>query len=367
MTISSIQVLAWRDLDDPTAGGSEVHLNRLLAEWADRGLDVTLRTARVRGEPAEIERNGVRVVRRGGPITSWLRTIVAAIAGRDGRFDARFEVWHGISFFAPLWSRLPTIGLFHHVHADQFSQVLPPGLSHLARWLEARLYPRLYRGERLVVLSDSVRRQMIDELGWPPDDLVVVEPGVEERFVPGPRADTPTVVVVARFMPQKRVGDAVRVLAAAKRSVPDLRAVIVGDGPDRPAVVDAIAAEGAGDWIHLTGRLDDDELVKTYQQAWLVLSCSRKEGWGMTVTEGGACATPAVVTDISGHREAVVDGVTGLLADDLEALTAAVVDLLTDHDRRTQMGEAARRHASGYRWPAAADRILAELEAVAGS
>ena len=46
----------------------------------------------------------------------------------------------------------------------------------------------------------------------------------------------------------------------------------------------------------------------------MLASASVAEGWGMTITEAAACGTPAVVTDIAGHRDAVVDGVTGVLA-----------------------------------------------------
>ena len=47
--------------------------------------------------------------------------------------------------------------------------------------------------------------------------------------------------------------------------------------------------------------------------ARLVSSASLAEGWGLTLTEAAACCTPAVATDVSGHRSSVIDGVTGVL------------------------------------------------------
>ena len=60
----------------------------------------------------------------------------------------------------------------------------------------------------------------------------------------------------------------------------------------------------------------------------MVGSASLAEGWGLSLTEGAACGTPGVATDISGHRCSVVDGVTGVLAseDRLAAALAAVLD-----------------------------------------
>lgn len=367
MTIKSVHVVAWRDLDDPTSGGSEVHLCHLLREWAQQGIEVTLRTGKVPRQPAEIERDGVRVIRRGGKLGVWVRNVTASVLGRDGRFDARLEVWHGVSFFSPLWSRLPTVGIFHHVHSDQFHQVLPPGLAHAARFLERRVYPRLYRRHRLIVLSESVKQQMIEELDWPEADLVVVEPGVADDYVPGERAVEPLVVVVGRMMPQKHMDTAVDVLVRVRERHPNLRAVIIGDGPEHATIAQRVEHHGAAGWIDLPGAVDEAHKIATYQQAWLVLSCSRKEGWGMTVTEGAACATPAVVTDISGHREALLDGETGILARDTDGLVQAVSDLLADDTRRSAMGERARSHAARYRWDQAAQRVLAELEAAAAN
>ena len=69
------------------------------------------------------------------------------------------------------------------------------------------------------------------------------------------------------------------------------------------------------------GQLRDE-----YRRAWLVASASLAEGWGLSLTEGAACGTPAVATDIRGHRCSVVDGRTGVLVapDELGPTIAAL-------------------------------------------
>lgn len=131
-TIRRILIASWRDLEHPDAGGSELHVANIAKEWAARGIDVTLRTGSVPGLPPITTRDGYRVERRGGPHGIFLRTPM----GRTGDADALLEVWHGISFLAPLWSRVPTAAIAHHVHGDQFRQVLPLPLARVAEVLE---------------------------------------------------------------------------------------------------------------------------------------------------------------------------------------------------------------------------------------
>ena len=363
--IRRVHALAWRDLEDETAGGSERHVNELLTRWADAGLDVVLHAGRVDGRPPIVRRHGVEVRRGGGTIASWAVGAASVLAHVDRRRDALVEVWHGVNWLAPLWSRVPTIGIFHHVHTAQFSHVLPAPLASIAQTLERRVYPRVYRGRPLIALSNSVRDEMVRQLGWDASAVHVVEPGVAESFVPGTPSPIPLVVAVGRFMPQKAFGAAVDVLVRAKRDCDALEAILVGDGPEWDAVVRKVEDAGASSWLRLPGRVDDGELLALYQRAWVLLSTSRREGWGMTVTEAAACRVPAVATRITGHVEAVVPGETGILATTVDDLATALVLLLADDTRRARMGAAAADHAAQYRWDTTARRVFDVLAAEA--
>ena len=83
----------------------------------------------------------------------------------------------------------------------------------------------------------------------------------------------------------------------------------------------------------LLGHVTRGQLRDEYRRAWVVGSASLAEGWGLSLTEGAACGTPAVATDISGHRCSVVDGTTGVLAADAD-LGAALARVLGDDDLR---------------------------------
>ncbi len=356
-----VRIVAWRDLDDPEAGGSELHAHRIAAHWAAAGVDVELRTSAVAGGPAAVTRDGYRAVRRSGRYAVFGRTAWEGRTYKRASGEGLVEIWNGMPFWSPLWYRGPRIVFLHHVHAEMWRMALPPWMARIGQATERRLAPPLYRSARVVTLSESSRREIVELLGLRAERVSVVPPGVDDRFGPGPgRSPVPLVVAVGRLVAVKRFDLLVRVLDGLRSRVPGLRAAIVGDGYERPRL-EALRRElGAERWLSLPGRVGDHELVSWYRRAWVVASASRREGWGMTLTEAAACGTPAVATDIAGHRDAVVHGETGLLADE-ESLGLSLAAVLGDRSLRRRLGHGARRRAAGYRWEAAAQAALEVL------
>ncbi|MBU6316077.1 MAG: glycosyltransferase [Acidobacteria bacterium] len=165
---------------------------------------------------------------------------------------------------------------------------------------------------------------------------------------------------MGRLAHVKRQDELIEAAVTARRRVPDLQLVIVGEGPLRPELEARIARHGASEWVTLAGHLPHQELISLYQRAWLVSSASLAEGWGLTLTEAAACGTPAVATDINGHRSSVVDGVTGVLAP-LERLGDTIADVLLDHRLREELGQAALARARTLTWEASATGVLRAL------
>ncbi len=361
--IRSIHVLAWRDLDDPEAGGSEVHASEVAARWAAAGIDVTMRTSFAANHPSHCRREGYRVVRKAGRYLVFPRSVLSELAGRMGPRDGLVEVWNGVPFFSPVWCRGSRMVFLHHPHVDMWGGVLSPGLARLGRIVETRFAPALYRGTPVVTLSESSKLDIVQRLGLPADVVRVVPPGVDRRFTPGgERSPHPLVAVVGRLVPVKRLDALVVQLARVRTTIPDLEVVVGGTGYEHAALVELIGRLDAGSWVHLPGRLRPDEVVDLYRRAWVLASASHAEGWGMTITEAGACGTPAVVSDIGGHRDAVVHAVTGLLAGSDDELGDAIARVLSDADLRASLGRHAHSRASSLSWSATA---LGALEVLA--
>jgi glycosyltransferase involved in cell wall biosynthesis len=356
-----IHVLAWRDLADVEAGGSELHAAMVARRWAEAGIEVTVRTSYAQGSPPESTRNGYRVIRRAGRYLVFPRAVASELTGRHGPRDGLVEIWNGVPWLTPLWALGPKVTWLHHVHGPMWGMVLPPRLARFGDVVERRVAPPLYRRQAVVTLSESSKQELV-EVGFRRDRVTVVPPGVDPRFTPGggSRSAVPLVVAVGRLMPVKRFDALILAMAEVRQRVPGASLVVVGEGAERERLEDLVADLDAGDWVRLAGRVSDDELVELYRSAWLVASASVAEGWGMTLTEAAACGTPSVVTDIAGHRDAVVPGRTGLLVAPGE-LADALASTLADAELRDRLGNAALARAAGLSWEATAAGTLAVL------
>ena len=147
--VRQVHVLAWRDLDDDDAGGSEVHADEFERRWATAGLEILHRTSVASGRPPTDRRHGYDVVRRGSRYSVFPRAALAELTGRMGRSDALVEIWNGVPWASPLWyRRRPRMTILHHVHGPMWDQMLPAPFAGAGRLLVARLAPPWYRAHR---------------------------------------------------------------------------------------------------------------------------------------------------------------------------------------------------------------------------
>lgn len=357
-----VHMLAWRDLDDPESGGSELHADKVAERWANAGVEVSLRTAMAPGHPATVDRNGYSVVRKAGRYSVFPRTAMSGALGRGGPWDGVVEIWNGMPFFSPVWARCPRVVFLHHVHAEMWRMVLSPKLARVGETMEFRVAPPMYRRTRILTLSQSSRHEIIELLGLPPRNITVVPPGIDPAYIPGgERSPHPLVLSVGRLVPVKRFDLLIDGLLRARAEHPTMEAVIVGEGYERAELEKKIRAAGAESWLRLVGRVSDDELRALYQRAWVLTSASAREGWGMTITEAAACGVPSVATRIAGHTDAVIDGETGLLVTDPADLGRTLAGVLTDRELHARLAAGALAHAATFTWEETARSTFAAL------
>jgi phosphatidylinositol alpha-1,6-mannosyltransferase len=164
----------------------------------------------------------------------------------------------------------------------------------------------------------------------------------------------PVLLSVGRLVPRKGFDAVLRSVAALARKFPNLRYILIGDGPERQHLQDEAAALGILERVLMLGRADDAMKWAAYDRCDLFVMPNRAlngtdwEGFGIVFVEAARAGRAVVAGKSGGVADAVVDGRTGLLVDpdDPDALTQAVHRLLADDVERAHMAQAAARFAS---------------------
>lgn len=235
--------------------------------------------------------------------------------------------------------------------------------SSLARRLGAR---KIFASSAAIVATSrwvaDLSAEVMDIVGVRrPPPVRAFDLGTDPAFF-HPRSDTgelrsrwkvgraPLLLTVARLVRHKGQDIGIEALAKLTGEFPDVRYVIVGEGPDESRLRSIAAALGVADRVVFAGVLADHELPEAYATASIYLGASRVdreidvEGFGISFIEAAACAIPSVAGDSGGVRSAVRDGETGIVVPptDVDAVAGALASLLRDAALRQRMGRAGR-------------------------
>ena len=260
----------------------------------------------------------------------------------------RIDVLHTHKFGSNVWGallaplgRVPVLVAHEHTWSYEGQPV--------RRFLDRELIAR--RSAAFIAVSREDQRRMIeiehiraDAVTFVPNGIDPVPAGDGERVRRelGIEPGAPLVGAVAVLRPQKGLELLIRATAVAARSVPRLRVVIAGEGPER-ARLEALAAElGVAGQVTLLGRRSDvPDLLAAFDVA---VSSSWFEGSPLAMMEYMDAGLPIVATRVGGVPDLIEDGVHGLMVEpgDPDGLAAAIGELLRDRDRAAELGARAR-------------------------
>lgn len=198
-------------------------------------------------------------------------------------------------------------------------------INHLARaGLRRRLIGWALRRCRFVVAVSRALADEIARLGVDPARIRVVPNGIDaERFRTTDAATARAglglapagrlVVCVSRLSPEKGIDLLLDALALVQSA--DLRAVVVGDGPERERLLAQRARLGLADRVEFAGRRDHEEIPAWMAAADVVVLSSRTEGYPNVLVEALACGRPVVATRVGGVPDIVTDDTLGIMVD----------------------------------------------------
>jgi glycosyltransferase involved in cell wall biosynthesis len=356
-----ILICNWRDITHPWAGGAELYMHQIGRRWVQAGFEVGWLSQRYRaGKRVEVI-DGIRFHRVGGRFTLYPFAALAYLLRLRNRYDVIVDCENGIPYFTPLYSRKPVTLVVFHLHSDVFRRELPRWVRWLAVWLESWLMPHVYSNQPIVTISASTQADL-ENRGYARSRILQVVPGVDLSAgrARAPESGSPLLLYLGRLKAYKSVDVLLRAMPDVLSRYPNTRLAIVGQGPEREGLERLTWGLKLAASVRFYGYLDRTLRDDLLAQAWLAICPSAFEGWGVVCLEANAWRVPVVAARVSGLRDAVLDGVTGVLVPhgDPKQLAEEIIGLIADPVRRAAMGEAGRAWAAEHQWQRSADKFL---------
>jgi glycosyltransferase involved in cell wall biosynthesis len=318
-------------------GGSETHVRELLGALARVGsLDYRVLAPPLAPDwplPTEVAADYGAGISTQGRLAA-----IAREALRSGRLDDADVVHYPLTIALPR-VRAPRVVTLHDAQHLDLPQLFPRG----ERAFRAVAWHRSVRGaDRVVALSDFVRRRALARLGLDDARVRVVHSGVDHaRFHPGDEEREPFLLYPARPWPHKNHARLYEAFRRLREERPELRLVLTGSG-DFGSV-----PEG----VELRGLVSDDELASLYRRASALVFPSLYEGFGQPPLEAMASGCPVACSDAAALPEIAGDGARLFDPYDVSAIVEAVRDVLSEPEPWRARGLA---HAARYSWDATA-------------
>jgi glycosyltransferase involved in cell wall biosynthesis len=328
-----------------TIGGAERWYRNLAERLAARGHEVTYLTLRQWERDEDPAVPGVRVVSAGPRMGLYARDgrrrllppLVFGLGAlaHFARAGRRYDVVHTASFpYFPLLAaaiarrrgRFRLVVDWHEAWTREYWRSYAGPLAGRIGWRVQRRCLRV--SQQAFCFSRLHERRLLD---WGlHGDLTRLEGQYAGPAAPSePRPPRPVAVFVGRLVPEKRAGALVPAVATARREIPELRAEIYGDGPERGTILREIAELGLDGAVTAPGFVPTEELEQARSSALCLVLPSAREGYGLVVLEAAAHGVPVVVVQgpDNAATELVEEGVNGAIAPTAgpEDIAAAIV------------------------------------------
>jgi len=272
-----------------------------------------------------------------------------------------FEVFHGTNYDVPLWRRCATVLTIHDL-----SLLLHPE-THRVRSVNRarRRLPTMVRtADAIITPTESVRRELCQQLNAPPEKVFAIPEAARECFQPMEFTDTEGVrlrlgvgeeflLAVGTIEPRKNLMVLLNAFEEVIRARPEgtLQLVIAGgsgwlSGP----LLQAIKKSPVRDRILLTDYLQDDDLRALYASCLAFIYPSFYEGFGLPPLEAMACGAPVIVSKIPALAETTGEAAWHFDPQNMGELTTKILGLLGDENARQNLSVAGRHRAAEFSW-----------------
>lgn len=367
-----LRILAvnWQDMNNPLAGGAEVHLQELLVRLARWGHEITLLCCRFEGAAEEETIDGIKIVRHGKRATfNWSAPRAAKRLLAAHRYDVLIEDINKIPIYTPRFANIPVLAVVPHLFATTvFHEINMVMASYI--YMMEKPVQRYYRNVPFMVISESTRDDLVAR-GLSADLIRVVHCGIDHQiYRPDPQQakfDEPTLSYVGRLKKYKSVDHLFAAVAQIQAEFPSVTIEVVGAGDDESRLRQRAVELGVAGRVRFAGYVSTERKVELFRKSWAVVCPSLKEGWGLTNIEANACGTPVVCADVPGLRDSARDGESALLYPhgDIPALADCLRRIIANDDLREKLTLGGIQWAENFHWEEAARETELILQEVA--
>ena len=344
-----ILFLNWKDITNPYSGGAEV-LTDALARSLARTNDVTYITSRFPHAASTERIHNYTIIRRGTQVTCMIYAFFLFHRMHAKKpFDIIVDQAHGIPFFSILYANHPRIiTLIHEVAGDLWASIVPRSIGNIID----TLWLGLYKNQKFITVSNSTKEELVGHR-IPAGNIYIVPnfTDIAVAEIP-PKAEQPTLVVLGRIAPVKRIEHAIAAYHIAKKKIPNLKLVIIGKKEKKyEAYYDSITHKIGNDpAITLIEHAPAEEKIYWLKQAHALLMSSKKEGYGIAILEANICGTPAIGYDVAGIRDAISNKKTGIVLQQQHplALAEGMLSLLGKQPEYALMKQRAHQYGARH-------------------
>lgn len=321
-----VLLLSW-EYPPRIIGGLGRHVFDLSRALVGFGDEVTVVTAPAPGSPVKEQVEGVQVYRvgedRGGEFlewVAWLNRQMINVVSELWNEGKRFDVIHGhdwlIEAAAKKLAEMFGIPLVATIHATEYGRYR--GIHNETQFMIHSTEQRLAQGAGVVICcSNYMMREVSRLFNVPSGKIKVIPNGVDPEIlgVSSWRGLTtsrvPTILYLGRLVPEKGVQDLIRALPLIAERVPEVQAVLCGQGPYEGELLRLAGEVNVTGRVYFAGFVDGAGRNQLLKNASVAVFPSHYEPFGIVALEAMAAQVPVIVGDTGGLSEVVEHGIDG--------------------------------------------------------
>ncbi len=360
-----ILIFSWRDIKNPLAGGSELYFHEMAKLWVKNGHHVTMICGGWKNCKKYEEIDGLNVIRAGNGPSLYILAPITYFISRI-KPDVIIDVENGIPFFTPLFTRRKKVLHIHHVHKDVWFKELPFPIALIGCFIENKIMPLIYKRTKIITLSNSSSSEIKREgLG---DVIGIVNPGISfPKYKKVKKSRKPMILFLNRVKKYKGIQVLLDAVNELKRMKFDNFDVLIAGGGDDLERMKKYSSDNSLDNVKFLGKVSEEKKRILMQSAWIFVNPSFKEGWGIVNIEANYFNTVVIGSNVSGIKDSIMDGKTGLLFEygNSKEFANKIKFLLEKSKIREKMQKEAKVWAEKFDWKIKAEEYLNILTEIA--